>query len=112
MTGALPAHTNHIFVHRRAPRHPVRTAWLYALVLLHEFRYTLLSIAAGVVLGAVVYAVTPDEKGDRPSAARAVYHSWMAMLAQPRDQTPPTVPIGILCAVYPVLGFVLVGEGV
>src|SRR5205807_10361483 len=40
------------------------------------------------------------------------YHSWMAMLAQPRDPTPPSLLVGVMCAVYPVLGFVLVGEGV
>jgi Trk K+ transport system NAD-binding subunit len=114
MAADAPGPTNHLFARRRPPRRPWRTAGLYALVLLHEFRYTLLTLAAAVALGAVVYRLTPGE-GAGPtqlSFGRALYHSWMAMFAQPRDNSPPTLLVGVMCAVYPVLGFVLIGEGV
>src|SRR5437879_4158441 len=36
----------------------------------------------------------------------------MALLAQPRDTTPPTWGVGVMCGLYPILGFILIGEGI
>jgi Trk K+ transport system NAD-binding subunit len=102
---------NPIFA-RRAPRRRHGTALLYALVVLHQFRYTLLCLALAVVAGAFVYHATPAPGGPALDWPKAAYHGWMALLAQPRDTTPPSAAVGIMCGLYPVLGFVLVGEGV
>jgi voltage-gated potassium channel len=87
---------------------------LYLLALLREFRLTLLSLAAAVVLGAILYAITPHDAmgGQRPSLLLSLYGGWMAMLAQPLTNPPQTWYLTVLCGVYPLLGAILVGEGV
>src|SRR5947208_6518777 len=99
---ATAAGQNQLFHPKRLRRRRWRTGLLYALVMLHEFRWTLLSLLAAVAIGAVVYRATPAEGGATPSVPRALYHSWMAMLAQPRDATPPTAWVGTMCALYPI----------
>jgi Trk K+ transport system NAD-binding subunit len=98
---------------RRRRRHQFRTAVLYFLALLHEFRYTLLCLAIVIVIGTLVYRLTPSAPGAPPlSLLVSLYAGWMAMLAQPFYNTPPTWGIALICGLYRVLGFVLVGEGV
>ncbi len=108
----LATSPNLIFTRCAASRYFWRTAWLYSLVMLREFRYTLSALAVAVLLGATVYRGTPAAGGSPLNWAEAIYHSWMALLAQPRDSTPPTWGIGLMCGIYPVLGFVLIGEGI
>jgi Trk K+ transport system NAD-binding subunit len=103
---------NFLFVRKPPRRRQWRTGVLYALALLHEFRYTLGCLATAVIVGAFVYRATPAAGGAALNWPQSLYHAWMAMLAQPRDTTPPTWGIGVMCGLYPVLGFVLVGEGV
>jgi voltage-gated potassium channel len=93
-------------------RHPrVRTSWLYFLALAREFRWTLVALAACVVVGGVSYRFTPHE-GVRASWPVAFYGGWMALLAQPLYSPPAAWYLLILQALYPLLGFVLIGEGI
>lgn len=96
----------------RRRRHSLRVAALYFGVLLREFRYTLLCLASAVVIGAIVFRFTPAPGNPALSWVVSFYAGWMAMLAQPFYNTPPTWWIAAMCALYPLLGFVLVGEGV
>jgi voltage-gated potassium channel len=102
---------NSLFV-RKPRRRSLLTVWLYLLALLYEFRYTLACLSVCVITGSMAYHAIPATDGRQLNWPQAVYHGWMALLAQPRDSTPPTIGLGILCGIYPVLGFVLVGEGV
>jgi voltage-gated potassium channel len=100
---------------RRPPRlRPVRTAALYVRALLYEFRWTLIGLAAVVALGTVLYLRSPEEFDDkRPrTVLNAMFASWMAMLAQPINAPPTNWYLNLLCGIYPVIGFVLIGEGV
>ena len=88
---------------------------LYARSMLREFRWTLAGLAVAVGFGAAVLLLTPAEQldGKPVGVGVAVYGAWMAMLAQPIVQQPPAAGhLMFLFALYPVLGFILVGEGV
>ena len=89
-------------------------AWRYAVVLLNEFRGTLAVWSAAILFGAVLYAVTPQPEleNHRPDLPTSLYASWMAMLAQPPYSPPHAWYLLLLDAVYPVMGFILVGEGI
>ena len=110
--GMVQFSTNHLFAPKVRSRHHWRTLGLYAIVLLHEFRYSLACLTMAVAAGAFVYRATPAAGASGLNWAESIYHAWMALLAQPRDTTPPTWGIGVMCGVYPILGFVLIGEGV
>ena len=84
---------------------------LYFVALAREFRWTLFTLLAAVAFGAVVFALTRVESG-RPSVALSVYAAWMALLAQPIYNPPPSAATAIVCAVYPLIGAVVIGEGV
>ena len=92
----------------------MRTNVLYALVVLHEFRWTLLGLLALIAAGTVLYAITPHAQfdGHRPDLLTAVYGAWMAMLAQPITSPPQPWHLTLVQALYPVFGFLLIGEGV
>src|SRR5437762_8276582 len=94
----------------RERRESGRVLALYALALVREFRWTLLTLLAAVSLGTTVFALTAVGN-ERPSVAVSVYAAWMALLAQPIYNPPPTLPIALLCAVYPLIGAVVIGEG-
>jgi Trk K+ transport system NAD-binding subunit len=98
---------------RRRRRQDARTIWLYGLRLLTEFRWTILAIVLAVLVGATLYAVTPQAAlgGRRPGLLTSLYGAWMAMFAQPIF-LPETWYLAILSGVYPLLGFVLIGEGI
>jgi len=101
------------------PPHPrrhsrIRTSVLYVLVIIHEFRFTLLGLLALIACGAVLYAITPHQQfdGHRPDLLTAIYGAWMAMLAQPITSPPQPWQLTLVGALYPVFGFLLIGEGV
>jgi len=98
-----------VLVHHR-PRRRARVAALYARVLLGEFRWTLAALAAAVVLGTVLHEVSPA----RTKLGDSLYGAWMALLAQPIISPPNPIPwyLKIIYCAYPVIGFVLLGEGV
>jgi voltage-gated potassium channel Kch len=82
--------------------------------LLYEFRWTLLGLAFVVAVGTVLYLRSPGEFDEKrpPTVLNAMFAAWMAMLAQPINSPPSTWYLNLLCGIYPVIGFVLIGEGV
>jgi voltage-gated potassium channel len=100
--------------HRQRRGRRLRTSWLYFIALVREFRWTLLGLCAFVVIGAILYRITPHEAlhGNRPNLMIALYGAWMALLAQPIFSPPETWYLEVMCAVYPLAGFILIGEGV
>jgi voltage-gated potassium channel len=96
---------------RRQRRRSPRVVALYVLALLKEFRFTLGTLGIAVLIGGLLFAITPVE-GVRPDLLTSLYGGWMALLAQPIYNPPPVWYLTVLCAVYPLLGAVLIGEGV
>ena len=86
----------------------------YLRVLLGEFRWTLLILACAVLVGTLLHAVTPQQSlaGRKPSIGISVYSAWMALFAQPGFSPPTAWYLLVLYGIYPVLGFILVGQGV
>ncbi len=95
-------------------RRSLRTAWLYLRVLLRRFRFTLFVLVGALLFGALLYGVTPHQAlaGARPSVPMALYGAWMALFAQPIFNPPETWYLELMHAVYPLLGVVLIGEGI
>jgi voltage-gated potassium channel len=98
----------------RAPRRsdPL-TIYLFARHMLREFRWTLGLLMMAVLLLGTLYAVTPLAAlgGRPPDPFAAIFSAWMALFAQtilPAERWY----LELLCGVYPLLGFGLVGEGV
>jgi len=91
----------------------IRTAGLYLRAIVFEFRWTLLGLAFVLALGTFLYLHTPSEFETHPRTfLNALFATWMAMLAQPINSPPTTWYLNLLCGFYPVIGFVLIGEGV
>src|SRR5688572_3139800 len=82
--------------------------------LLHEFRWTLLSLLIAIVLAASLYAITPQEQlaGRKPTLATSLYGGWMALLAQPIYAPPEAWYLKLITGIYPIIGVLLIGEGV
>src|SRR4051794_21016164 len=95
--------------HRRSPqrRRSLNVAARYTLAVLREFRWTLFAIAAAVLFGGFLFYITPVN-GERPAPLNALFGGWMALLAQPLYNPPPTWYLSILCGFYPLLGAVLI----
>jgi Trk K+ transport system NAD-binding subunit len=92
----------------------VRTALLYLRAILYEFRWTLSGLVLVLAVGTFLYLNTPGEFDEKHPLTflNALFATWMAMLAQPINAPPTTWYLNILCGFYPVIGFVLIGEGV
>ncbi len=88
--------------------------FFYAIAIVKEFRWTLLLLGVLLSWGAVLYALTPlrELEGRRPGAMVSIYGAWMAMLAQPIAAPPLPWHLEILQAIYPLFGFLLIGEGI
>jgi Trk K+ transport system NAD-binding subunit len=97
---------------RRGVRHDLRTAWLYAVALLREFRRTLVILLGLLVLGTVLFAITPSSAvgGGRPSLVQSLYAAWIALTGEPFE-TPDVWWIAAVQGLYPLFGFLVVGEG-
>lgn len=95
-------------------RRRVRTVWLYFLTLLAEFRWTLVALGLALLVGTLLYRVTPHKEfnGQRPPLGWSIYFAWLALLSQNVLSLPATWYLAVLTAVYPVLGLTLVGQGV
>jgi Trk K+ transport system NAD-binding subunit len=95
-------------------RRDLRTLSLYLRSLVRSFRWTLLAVTAAVLLGGLLYGLTPHRQlnGERPQLLQALYAAWMAMFAQPVYSPPETWYLALVCGLYPLLGFVLIGEGI
>ena len=92
----------------------LRIGGLYALAILKEFRATLLTTLFLVVLGTFLFAITPHEalKGGRPDLFLSAFGAWMSLFGQVLFNPPETWYLELLHGLYPVLGFVVLGEGV
>ena len=95
---------------RQRPRFFVR--WLYLLVILRQFRLTLAALAAAVAIGTLLYRFSPAGKDRDNSWPTSVYGAWMALVAQPLDNPPANAPLMLMCCAYPVVGFIVLGDGV
>lgn len=92
---------------RETRRRDLATLGRYVLVLLREFRGTLVALAVALVIGGVVYVIGPEHH----NMVTAVYAAWMALFAQPIS-TPPTWYLAVLQGIYPLVGFIVIGEGI
>ena len=92
----------------------LRVLCLYAAALLREFRATLLVAAVAVAVGAFLFRMTPHAalSGGRPDWLLSVYGAWTALLGQAVFNPPQTWYLEVLHAVYPIVGFVVLGEGI
>ena len=95
-------------------RRDVRTAWLYFRSVAHEFRATMIVLLGVLVVGTILHLITPIPQldGHRPSLSLSIYGAWMSLFAQPAFSPPPTWYLQAVAAVYPVLGFFVIGEGI
>lgn len=98
----------------RHHRRDLRTTWFYALSLLREFRATLLLLALLLAVGTVMHVATPQPElgGRRPDLLMSLYGSWMMLFAEPLFNPPATWYLELAGGFYPLLGIVLIGEGV
>ena len=90
------------------------TIYLFARRMLHEFRCMLVRLMMAVLLLGTLYAVTPHASlgGRRPDPFLAFYGAWMPLLRNRSCPRPSRWYLELLCGVYPLLGFGLVGEGI
>ncbi len=88
---------------------PMRVVGLYALALLYEFRFTLIALALCVFVGGMLHWNTRGPNG-YPSPMQAFFNAWMALLNQ-NNTTDPWY-LALISGFYPLLGFVIIGEGI
>jgi hypothetical protein len=95
-------------------RRDLRTPILYVLTLIREFKVTLIILVLAVALGGTLYATTPHKEfgGQPPPLMTCFLGAWLAMFAQPLLSPPETWYLALLCGIYPLLGFGLIGEGI
>lgn len=98
----------------RESRRDLRTLWLYARAVLRTFRGTLVGLVALVLVGGLLFAVTPHAEfaGGRPPIFTALYAAWMALVGEPVLSPPAAWYLAVLDGVYPLLGLLVVGEGI
>ncbi|HJZ85315.1 MAG TPA: NAD(P)-binding protein [Polyangia bacterium] len=92
----------------------LKSRLLFLWVLVRQFRWTLFALTVAVGFGGALFAVTPHAQlgGHRPPLITALFCAWMALFAQPILAPPETWYLALLGVVYPLLGVILVGEGV
>jgi Trk K+ transport system NAD-binding subunit len=101
-------------VHHSRRRRDLRTFLLYARTLVATFRRTFLAVILLVAIGTALYVKTPHAQlgGHPPTLRLSLYCAWMALFAQPILSPPETWYLELMSAIYPLFGFVLVGEGI
>jgi voltage-gated potassium channel len=93
--------------------HRLQTAWVYFRLLVRQSRWKLVILTVAVALGTLLYLIEPHPAtGERRSFGLSLYGGWMALLAQPLDSPPHVWYLDLLCAIDPVLGIVLIGDGI
>jgi voltage-gated potassium channel len=92
----------------------VQIAARYAASLLREFRSTLLALAAVLTVGALLYALAPPPAFSEPPPSYRgwpVLAAWMNLFGN--DLVEPRVwYLAVVQALFPLLGFGLIGEGI
>jgi voltage-gated potassium channel len=93
---------------------PARVTLLFGLAMIREFRSSLLTVLALMALGTLVYATTPQPalSDACPGVALSAFCAWMAFFGQLVYSPPETWVIELLHSVYPLVGVVVIGEGV
>lgn len=92
---------------RRGRRRDLRTALLYVVVLLREFRWTFLGALGAIGAGMLLFCLS-----GHADPATAAYASWMALLGQQPLGNPTSFLEGVLYSGYPLLGVAIIGEGI
>jgi Trk K+ transport system NAD-binding subunit len=82
--------------------------WLYARALLREFRATIGAAACAVLLGGLIIGLSEPH----PPFATALLAAWMAMFAEQVVGAPDSWHLALLYGAYPLVGVVIVGEGI
>src|SRR5262245_28660467 len=92
----------------------IRVFVMYAFALAREFRGTISTIVVLMVIGTTAFALTPQTALNHrpPALPLAAFCSWMAFFGQVVFNPPETWVIEVLQGVYPIFGFVVLGEGV
>src|SRR5947208_1902441 len=69
----------------RPRKPPLLVTLRYVWVVARQFRWTLLALTAAVLLGGLLYVITPHAQlgGRRPAPLMALLSAWMALFAQP-----------------------------
>jgi Trk K+ transport system NAD-binding subunit len=93
---------------KRARRWGLATFSRYAVTIARNFRWTLGLLTLALAVGSIAFATAPTH-GD---LAYDIYGAWMALFAQPIYNPPPSPWVAVTCALYPLLGFVLIGDGI
>lgn len=99
-------------------RSDLRTAALYVAVMLREFRWTIFTLLVALAVGTAAFATASaealglDPGSARPDPGAAAYGAWMALFAQPVWALPRAWSLQLLCALYPLVGFGVIGEGI
>lgn len=119
MSDARPRSVRGVVSHPDVARHRplptrVRIFLLYARALVHEFRWTLVTVALAILFGGFLFSITPHKglSGARPDVLMSLYGAWTALYGQALFNPPETWYLEILGGVYPLLGFLVLGEGV
>jgi len=90
-----------------------RTTLLYLRAIAWEFRFTLLILLSLVGLGTLLFFMSPGEFPEgQHSVLNSAFASWMAMFAQTICDVPKAWYITVVYSLYPIFGFLLIGEGV
>jgi Trk K+ transport system NAD-binding subunit len=99
---------------RRHHRRDLRTAWLYLVVVLKEFRWTVILLFLAVGIGGYLHWITPQPElnGARPSVFMALFGAWMMLFATPLFLPPATWYLEVVAGLYPLVGVLLIGEGI
>lgn len=92
----------------------LRVAVLYARALVVEFRWTLATAVVAVLVGGFLFSITPHRSlgGAKPDVLLSLYGAWSALYGQALFNPPEIWYLELLQGIYPVFGFVLLGEGV
>src|SRR3954462_3229871 len=97
-----------------ASRRPTRVLIRYVRFLLGEFRWTLGILALVVLVGGALYGLAPREAFAEPPPHLpwwAFLVAWMNLFGEPLVQPRVWYLAGVE-AVFPLLGFGLIGEGI
>jgi len=98
----------------RSNRQPILTSWLYFRAVAWEFRFSFLFAAAFIAIGAILFAMIPQEslQSRCPDFFTSIYAAWLAMLGQTVFVPPQPWYLELLQMIYPIAGFIIIGEGV
>jgi voltage-gated potassium channel len=95
-------------------RRALRVAVRYVFSLVREFRWSLLGLAAVVLAGAALYATAPREAFASPPPnlpGWPLLVAWMNLFGEPLV-APQVWYLAAVEALFPLVGFVLIGEGI